>query len=170
MRHSLLGNIAYITTISYNHEDLYFQYGKVYYTFYVDKLPSGSYISFDKSNKNLYVDNEAVSYTESYTTYSGTNIVLQDYWLYLGLRGAKGYPTLGVQLIGAWDASTSYSEKDVVYINNRLYIAVQSSSNQSPPDNTDYWVLLADYNLAKINFDVNISNLEVGDIDWETLS
>ena len=162
--------MAYVTTTPYSYEDLYFQYGKSYYTFFVEKLPPGSYISFNKSNKNLYVDNKAVSYTESYTTYSGTNIVLQDYWLYLGLRGAKGYPTLGVQLKGAWNSATSYAGKDVVFINNRLYVAVQPSSNQSPPDNTYYWVLLADYDLAKINVNVNPSNLVEGDIYWQTLS
>lgn len=164
------GYIAMKTTVYYNQSDLYFYYGKTYYSFNTGKLDSGSTISFNKSSKELLINGSSTSYTSSASTHSGTQITLQDYWLTLGLRGAKGYPTLGVQLKGAWNSATSYVAKDVVFINNRLYVAVQSSSNQSPPDNTDYWVLLADYDLAKINVNVNPSNLVEGDIYWQTLS
>lgn len=43
---------------------------------------------------------------------------------------------------GAWSSATSYNVGDVVSLNGTSYVAVASSTNQSPP-NATYWAVLA---------------------------
>lgn len=90
------------------------------------------------------------------------------YWLYLGLQGVQGYPTLGVSLRGVWNSTTTYNEKDVVAYSNRLYVAASSSTNQIPVSSSEYWDLLANYDISKINF--SNTNLVEGDLYWQELS
>ena len=90
------------------------------------------------------------------------------YWLYLGLQGQQGYPTLGISLKGQWDSTTTYAAKDVVVYDNRLYVGRQASTNEIPVSTSSYWGLLADYDISKINF--STTNLVKGDIYWEELN
>ena len=90
------------------------------------------------------------------------------FWVYLGLRGKQGHPTLGLTLKGVWDSATTYSEKDVVTYSDRIYVATQSSSGEIPISTSSYWSLLADFDIAKINF--SDTNLVKGDIYWQELS
>lgn len=90
------------------------------------------------------------------------------YWVYLGLQGDQGYPTLGINLKGKWNSTTTYAQKDVVAYSDRLYVARQASTNQIPVSTSSYWGLLADYDISKINF--SNTNLVEGDIYWQELS
>lgn len=129
----------------------------------------------DYSSSATYYPNNIVSYNGnlyyckiSSGTISNKVPTNTSYWLYLGLRGEQGYPTLGVNLKGNWNGTTTYAQKDVVSYDDRLYVALQASTNQIPVSTSSYWNLLADYDISKINFsDTNLVN---GDIYWEELS
>ena len=130
-----------------------------------DFISRGSY-----SSTKTYYFNNIVSYNsqlyyckvasgQAISNIAPTNT---SYWVYLGLRGEQGAAGLGIILRYAWDSATSYNEKDVVSYNNYLYVAVQSSINQTPSNNTSYWKLLMDYQISKIT--TNESDVLVSDI------
>lgn len=70
----------------------------------------------------------------------GTLPTDSDYWIELNLKGTQGVAPLGVNLMGMWEATKSYKEKDMVIYNNSLYVA-KSSSTGVLPTNTSYWIV-----------------------------
>lgn len=124
----------------------------------------------DYSSSSTYYFNNIVSYNsqlyyckiasgEAISNIAPTNT---SYWVYLGLRGEKGAAGLGIVLKSQWDSATSYSAKDVVAYNNYLYVATDASTNQVPSSNSEYWILLMDYQVSKITTDEN--NVNISDI------
>lgn len=128
------------------------------------------------SSSSTYYFNNIVAYNNNLyycKIASGTSITNKTptnttYWLKLGLQGDQGYPTLGITLKGQWNSSESYVAKDVVAYSDRLYVATQASTNEIPVSTSDYWGLLADYDISKINF--SNANLIDGDIYWQELN
>lgn len=72
------------------------------------------------------------------------------YWVYLGLRGERGAPYINAQIKYQWNSSIEYAIHDVVIIDNVLYIATASSTNQYPPVATNYWEILVTLPKPKI--------------------
>lgn len=127
------------------------------------------------NSSTTYYPNNIVKYNDSLYyckitsgSVSGKVPTNTSYWLYLGLQGEQGFPTLGLTLKGRWNGTTSYVEKDVVTFSDRIYVAIQSSTNQIPSSTGDYWELLADFDISKIN--LSDTNLVEGDIYWQELS
>lgn len=88
-------------------------------------------------------------------------------WVYLGLRGEQGAPSLGLILRGVYSDSEAYNEKDVVAYNNDLWVAKKANSGKTPSDTSTYWSSLCDVKRRKIN--INDANLTVGDILWKEI-
>ena len=63
------------------------------------------------------------------------------YWIYLGLKGIKGSPSLGVKYIGKWDKLVTYNEYDMVVSNNKMYVSKQQNINKNPLTDTTNWFL-----------------------------
>lgn len=58
-----------------------------------------------------------------------TNI---DYWVSLNLKGQKGNPDLGLNLMYDWDETTTYQRLDTVYYNYKLWVATATNTNHPP--------------------------------------
>ena len=96
-----------------------------------------------------YEINNVVMYNdELYYCYAkppiGTLPTNTSYWLYLGLKGDNGNPSLGVDYKGAWSSSVTYSEYDMVVYQSRIYVAKTSNINKIPKDNPTEWFLAMD--------------------------
>lgn len=137
------------------------------------------------SSSTSYYQYNVVSYAVSGNTNlymcklpSGTSVISNivptntTYWLYLGLQGDQGAPTIGnLKYIGNWSSSGSYSVDDVVTYgndNNVLYALKQSSPGTTPPPSNAKWVEIVVLDRRKINF--SDSNLTEGDIYWQELT
>lgn len=64
------------------------------------------------------------------------------YWYNLGLKGAEGAPSLGLNLRYNWQSNLQYNPKDVVYYGDSLYWAKQTSTGEVPSTSTNYWGIL----------------------------
>ena len=80
------------------------------------------------NNKIYYCLNDAKGKTPTNT----------GYWVELGLKGDKGQYGLGVNYRGEWNSSTSYNKYDLVYYNNKLYVAKSNNQNQTPTEFEEY--------------------------------
>jgi len=62
-----------------------------------------------------------------------------------GDKGDAGDP--GVNWRGAWEVSTEYAERDGIYYNGSSFVALQTSTGQTPPDPStggdSYWLVVA---------------------------
>lgn len=61
------------------------------------------------------------------------------YWYNLGLKGAEGAPSLGLNLRYNWQSNLQYNPKDVVYYGDSMYWAKQTSTGEVPSYTTDRW-------------------------------
>ena len=60
-------------------------------------------------------------------------------FLRLGLKGLKGYTSLGVKIVGEWNVTTTYDVKDIVYFNKKMYVAKTQNTNSSPDTGVEDW-------------------------------
>lgn len=95
----------------------------------------------------------------------GTLPTNTSYWLYLGLKGDKGNPDLGVDYKGNWSSVGNYVEYDMVVYDRLIYVAKTNSVNKIPKDNPTEWMVAMD--IMKQGIYVSTSGavgLSLGDI------
>ena len=63
------------------------------------------------------------------------------YWLYLGLKGDKGVPSLSVNYVGNWSSLVTYNQYDMVVYDNKLYISKNTNVNSIPSGSTTNWYM-----------------------------
>ena len=61
------------------------------------------------------------------------------YWIPLTMRGEQGPSGIGMTPRGTWQASTSYSQYDVVSYDDQLWYALQANTGQTPYTGSSYW-------------------------------
>lgn len=72
------------------------------------------------------------------------------YWCELDLMGEKGADGIGVNFIGTWDSTTSYSALDGVYYNGSIWCAKLTNINQIPSALSSYWESVVTFHRAQI--------------------
>lgn len=82
-----------------------------------------------------------------------------DYWVEIGLLGQKGEPGIGVNLRYTWDSLVTYNALDVVYYNNKLWVATIQNTNVTPGTETTWQTLTG----SIVTVD-NPGNYYVGDL------
>nr|DAO00729.1 MAG TPA: Photosynthesis system II assembly factor YCF48 [Caudoviricetes sp.] len=65
------------------------------------------------------------------------------YWVNLGLKGDTGAPSLDLNLRYNWQSNLQYNLKDVVYYENGLYWAKQTSTGRKPSFEKQVWLYAA---------------------------
>ena len=125
-------------------------------TKYLDNLTSQYQVSIDdliymtlyNASLQYEINNIVMHNDDLYYCYArppiGTLPTNTNYWLYLGLKGADGNPSLGVDYKGAWSSSTSYNEFDMVVYQNLIYVAKGTNINETPKNNPTQWFLAMD--------------------------
>ena len=125
-------------------------------TKYLDNLTSQYQVSIDdliymtlyNASLQYEINNIVMHNDDLYYCYArppiGTLPTNTNYWLYLGLKGADGNPSLGVDYKGAWSSSTSYNEFDMVVYQNLIYVAKGTNINEIPKNNPTQWFLAMD--------------------------
>lgn len=73
-----------------------------------------------------------------------------NYWIYLGLKGDKGSPSIGTNLKYQWIVNTNYIAKDVVAYGEALYVALRNNINKNPLESPLDWQVLFYIPKAKI--------------------
>ncbi|MEG0900299.1 MAG: hypothetical protein RSF40_11400, partial [Oscillospiraceae bacterium] len=68
-----------------------------------------------------------------------TAVTDTNYWLYLGLRGEAGSPSIGTTLKYDWSPSVRYNPKDVVALNGNLYVSKTANINKVPMTSPSDW-------------------------------
>ena len=104
--------------------------------------------TYEKNNFVVYDNEIYMAIHDIPTGYMPTN---STYWLYLGLRGFQGVPGVGVNIVGDWDASTTYQQNDIVVKNGQLYLALTSNSGADPESSPDQWLLFCSIEPGVIN-------------------
>lgn len=121
------------------------------------------------NSSEQYVINNFVLYNEEvYYCYEqapiGTLPTNTTYWVYLGLKGEKGSPTLGVCYQGEWVEENNYLKNDMVQYSNQLFVARVDSKGVDPTDNTK-WLLAVKIEPLGIHIsETEPSGLRVGDV------
>ena len=113
---------------------------------------------------NIVMYNDELYYCYARPTI-GTLPTNTSYWLYLGLKGKNGNPSLGVDYKGAWNSLANYSTYDMVVYNRLIYVAKTDNTNKIPKDNPTEWMVAMD--IMKQGIYVSTSGatgLSLGDI------
>ena len=69
----------------------------------------------------------------------------------------------------AWDASRSYDTPAIVFYSGAFYLALKSSTNQTPSTNSDYWRKILDYtdfSTIQAQIESQITGALTGTIQW----
>lgn len=73
-----------------------------------------------------------------------------NYWVLIGLKGEQGASGTGLNLKYTWSSETPYVQYDVVYLSGKLYVALQSNTNQNPTTATTYWEFFMEVPITSI--------------------
>lgn len=73
-----------------------------------------------------------------------------DYWLLVGLRGAQGAPSVGLNLRYGWNSVVEYNPLDLVFYGDSSWAAVYTNTNQPPSIDSQYWIRFAEHKPVKI--------------------
>ncbi|MEG1620826.1 MAG: hypothetical protein RR322_02835 [Oscillospiraceae bacterium] len=71
----------------------------------------------------------------------GTSPTNTTYWIFLGLKGEKGTPSLNVNYQGEYLSTRNYLLKDMVVYNGNLYVAKRASVGKTPTNSPADWFL-----------------------------
>lgn len=130
------------------------------------------------SSGTSYVVNNLVSYTVSginlvYIATSnppvGTVPTNSNYWRLLTIQGQQGTSGQGVSYRQEWTNSATYSVNDCVTYNAALWMAIASSQNQEPTNNSQYWQLIMNLEVTTYPIqDTEPTNLQVNGLWFNT--
>ena len=130
------------------------------------------------SSGTSYVVNNLVSYTVSginlvYIATSnppvGTVPTNSNYWRLLTIQGQQGTSGQGVSYRQEWTNSATYSVNDCVTYNADLWMAIASSQNQEPTNNSQYWQLIMNLEVTTYPIqDTEPTNLQVNGLWFNT--
>ena len=130
------------------------------------------------SSGTSYVVNNLVSYTVSginlvYIATSnppvGTVPTNSNYWRLLTIQGQQGTSGQGVSYRQEWTNSAIYSVNDCVTYNAALWMAIASSQNQEPTNNSQYWQLIMNLEVTTYPIqDTEPTNLQVNGLWFNT--
>ena len=76
----------------------------------------------------------------------------ENYWILIGLRGAKGAPGVGLNLRYDWSSFTEYNPLDLVFYGDSSWVAVQTNTNQPPSAYSQYWFRFAEHKPVGIEY------------------
>lgn len=67
------------------------------------------------------------------------------YWLLIGLRGAEGASSVGLNLRYDWSSVVEYNPLDLVFYGNSSWVSVYTNTNQPPSTDSQYWLRFAEH-------------------------
>lgn len=99
------------------------------------------YNPFGKYEKNNFVSYNDEIYYCLKDPLIGTSPDNSEYWLYLGLKGEKAYPLMGINYRGEYDPEKIYYKFDMVMYEQNLYVAKKVTILNTGVKDEEFWYL-----------------------------
>lgn len=105
---------------------------------FINKGNYNNTVVYKPYNFVIYNDEIYMCYKEAP---AGTLPTVEEYWVYIGLKGEKGVEGVDVQLKYNWNPAITYQPNDLVVSNNNIYVALKENTNINPIYDNDSWAL-----------------------------
>lgn len=96
----------------------------------------------------------------------GTLPTVEQYWLYLGLRGEEGAYGIDVNMKYGWTASAQYKTNDLVVYNQNIYVALKDNAGANPETDETAWMLFILVVKGEINIGMNPPTILAQNTIW----
>lgn len=121
-----------------------------------------------KKNNVVFFDN--ITYFCIQDTPAGTPLSNTSYWVDLNLQGAQGFPTLGTNFRGVWNAGTQYGFLDTVFYGSGEYKGLYTVNTNDPittatPDSNSQWTFTLHTHVTSVDYMNNMGDIHQADGD-----